>query len=48
MDIFEARLAVHVQTLNEKCHAKHLIKREIYDEVILVLPNSRGDLQSKY
>jgi hypothetical protein len=48
MDIFYAKLDAHIQTLNEKFRAKYLIKRERYEEIILVLRDGWGDPQFKY
>ena len=48
MDIFYAKLDAHIQTLNEKFRAKYLIKRKMYDEIVLVLPDGWGGPQFKY
>ena len=45
MDIFYAKLDAHIQRLNEKFRAKYLIKKEVYDEIILDLRDGWGGPQ---
>ena len=48
MNIFYEKLDAHIQTLNEKFRAKYLIKKEMYEEIVLVLRDGWGDAQFKH
>jgi hypothetical protein len=48
MDIFYKKLDIHIQNLNEKFRAKYVIRKEMYEDIILVLHDGWGDPQFKY
>ena len=48
MDAFYIKLDAHIQSLNEKFRAKYLIKREMYQDIILVLRDGWGTPQFRY
>jgi hypothetical protein len=48
MDIFYKKLDNHIQNLNEKFRAKYLIKKDMYEDIILVLRDGWGDTQFRY
>ena len=48
MDIFYKKLDIHIQNLNEKFRAKYVIKKPMYEDIILVLHDGWGDSKFKY
>ena len=48
MDLFYEKLDNHIQNLNEKFRAKYLIKKEMYEDIILVLRDGWGGAQFRY
>jgi hypothetical protein len=48
MDIFYKKIDIHIQNLNEKFRAKYVIKKEMYEDIILVLRDGWGDSQFKH
>jgi hypothetical protein len=45
MNVFYEKLDIHIQNLNEKFHAKYIINKEIYKDIVWVL---RDDPQFRY
>ena len=48
MNTFYENLDAHVLTLHEKFRAKYLIKRKMYEDIVLVLRDDWGNSQFKY
>jgi hypothetical protein len=48
MNVFYEKLDIHIQNLNEKFCAKYLIRKETYEEIVLVLRDGWGDPQFRY
>lgn len=48
MDIFYKKLDNHIQNLNEKFRAKYLIKKGMYEDIILVLRDGWGGAQLRH
>jgi len=48
MDLFYKKLDNHILNLNEKFRAKYLVKKEMYEDIILVLRDGWGGAQFRY
>jgi hypothetical protein len=48
MDTFYRIVDAHIQTLNEKYRAKYLIRREMHEDIILVLRDGWGGPKFKF
>jgi hypothetical protein len=48
MDLFYKKLDNHIQNLNEKFRAKYLIKKVMYEDIILVLRDGWGNPQFRH